>query len=213
MCSKGCTEVFIADFGLATTFEDREHSECGSGSHRSPGKLTGLFNYVRIAYHRRQNASTRGGRARRIRQDEVTFGHSESFWSTCCSIAFLRDSAFFHESFPFSSGTIDILLRIFVIRPGERITLSELRGAILRLDTFFLSREVLCHAPKLVRDFASWKHPDCDSLSKERLDSTSPASNRPPVNLHSPDDFLSNAHRKSRPRGLGKITLGRLLGF
>ncbi|KAK0193732.1 kinase-like domain-containing protein [Armillaria mellea] len=36
VCSKDCAEVFIADFGLATTFEDCEHSECGSGSYRSP---------------------------------------------------------------------------------------------------------------------------------------------------------------------------------
>ncbi|KAK0235850.1 hypothetical protein EDD85DRAFT_617813 [Armillaria nabsnona] len=128
--------------------------------------------------------------------------------------AFLRDSAFFQKSFPFSSGAIDIFLRIFDIRPDERITLPKLHEAILRPNTFFLSREDLSHAPKLVRDLASWRHPDCDSLSnlQEQLDSTPPASNRPPVNLHIPDDFLSNAHQKSQPRGLGRIILGRLLG-
>lgn len=66
--------------------------------------------------------------------------------------AFLRDSTFFQKNFLFSSGAIDILLRIFDIRPGERITLPELREAIPRLDTFFLSCEGLSHAPKLVRD-------------------------------------------------------------
>ncbi|PBK75600.1 kinase-like protein [Armillaria solidipes] len=212
LCSKGCIEVFLADFGLATTFEDCKRSECGSGSYRSPecideGRKSPTYSA------RRSDIWALGIVLVNMLSNRFPWKAAKT--SDVLFNAFLRDSAFFQKSFPFSSGAIDILLRIFVIRPGERITLPELREAILRLDTFFLSREDLSHAPKLVRDLASWRHPDCDSLSnlQEQLDSTPPASNRPPVNLHIPDNFLSNAHQKSRPRGLRRIILGRLLGF
>ncbi|PBL03676.1 kinase-like protein [Armillaria gallica] len=212
VCSKGCTEVFIADFGLATTFEVCEHSECSSGSYRS----SECINEGRKSptYSARQSDVWALGIVL-VNMLSNRFPWKAAKTSDVLFNAFLRDSAFFQKNFPFSSGAIDILLRIFVIRPGERITLPELREAILRLDTFFLSREDLCHAPKLVREFASWRHPDCDSPSnlQEQLDSTPPASNRPPVNLHIPDGDLSNAHQKFRPRGLGRIILGRLLGF
>ncbi|KAK0482147.1 kinase-like domain-containing protein [Armillaria luteobubalina] len=207
VCSKGCTEVFLVDFGLATTFEDCEHSECGSGSYRSPECMDGGRKSPK--YLARQSDVWALGIVL-VNMLSNRFPWKAAKESDVLFNTFLRDSTFFQKSFPFSSGAIDILLRIFVIRPGERITLPKLREAILRLDTFFLSREDLFHAPKLVRELANWGQTGCDSSNRrEKFDSTLPASNRS-VNSHIPDHFLCNTHQSSRPRGLGRIILGHL---
>ncbi|KAK0205646.1 kinase-like protein [Armillaria fumosa] len=178
--------VFLADFGLATTFEDCQHSECGSGSYRSPECI-----------HEARKSPTYSARQSDVWALGIVLVNmlSNRFpWKAAKESdglfrTFLRDSAFFQKSFPFSSGAIDILLHVFDIRPSKRITLPELREAILRLDTFFLSRKDLSHAPKLVRDLASWGHPDCDSSNRqENFDSTLPASDRPP----SPSKFAQS---------------------
>ncbi|KAK0204739.1 kinase-like protein [Desarmillaria ectypa] len=213
LCSKDCTEVFLADFGLATMLEDCKYIGCGSMSYQSPECIGEEWKSPTYSARRSDvwslgivlvNMLSHRRPWKAARTSDVLFN------------AFLRDSAFFQKCFPFSPGVIDILLRIFVLRSGERITLPELREAILRLDTFFLSPGDLSHAPKLVRDIARKRPPGCDSLSnlQKQLSSTPSASNRVSVDsLPVSDDSLSNVHQLSRPRRLIRRILGRLFGF
>ncbi|KAK0469845.1 kinase-like protein [Desarmillaria tabescens] len=161
LCSRDFTKVFLADFGLATTLEDCKHIGCGSMSYQSPECIGEEWKSPTYSARRSDvwslgivlvNMLSRRCPWKTARTSDVLFN------------AFLRDSTFFQKCFPFSPGVINVLLRIFVIRSGERITLPELREAILRLDTFFLSPEDLSHAPKLIRDMAYRSLPDRNQL-------------------------------------------------
>jgi hypothetical protein len=67
---------------------------------------------------------------------------------------FLRNPNIIRSTHPISKGAADIMKRIFVVNPLARITLSELREEIIKLDTFFMSEEDLLQAPLVVREAA-----------------------------------------------------------
>ena len=62
-----------------------------------------------------------------------------------------RDPNFFSKTLPISYSVQALLHRIFVLDPEERITVAELRKAIVAIDTFFLSDMQLSLAGDLVK--------------------------------------------------------------
>jgi len=75
---------------------------------------------------------------------------------------FLRNPDIIRSTHPISKGAADIVKRIFVVNPLARITLSELREEIVKLDTFFMSEEDLLEAPLSVREAAvNYSAPRC----------------------------------------------------
>jgi len=62
-----------------------------------------------------------------------------------CFHAFFKDDDFLLNVLPISEAANCLLKRIFVINPAARISLPNLRQAILEIDTFFLTEEELEH--------------------------------------------------------------------
>ena len=54
----------------------------------------------------------------------------------CCFNAFLEEPNYLRDHFPISEEVEDILLRIFRLNPNLRITLSDLRRAVLNIEKF-----------------------------------------------------------------------------
>ncbi|KAI8995448.1 hypothetical protein BD414DRAFT_479566 [Trametes punicea] len=63
-----------------------------------------------------------------------------------CFSRFVQDPDFLLHMLPISHGANDILQRNFAQNPLSRITLPELRTAILEVDTFFLAEDELSEA-------------------------------------------------------------------
>lgn len=77
---------------------------------------------------------------------------------------FLCDPDIIRSTHPLSKGAADIIKRIFVVNPLERITLSELREEIVNLDTLFMSEEDLLQGPPILREAAiNYSAPRCSS--------------------------------------------------
>lgn len=53
---------------------------------------------------------------------------------------YLSNANFLREMLPISKAANDVLKRIFTFCPTQRISLAELRTAVLALDTFFMSQ-------------------------------------------------------------------------
>jgi hypothetical protein len=77
---------------------------------------------------------------------------------------FLRKPDIIRSTHPISKGVAEIIKRIFVVNPLARITLSELRAEIVKLDTLFMSEEDLLQGPLSLREAAvNYSAPRCSS--------------------------------------------------
>ncbi|KAJ7276510.1 kinase-like domain-containing protein [Mycena haematopus] len=63
-----------------------------------------------------------------------------------CYLSYLGNSDFLLNSLPISRGANTILKRCFQLHPVARPSIAQIREAVLKLDTFFLSDEELAHA-------------------------------------------------------------------
>ena len=75
-------------------------------------------------------------------------GRSPWRYATCedeTFATFLCRDNLLRQILPISEGANDILKKIFVIEPHDRISLTELRTDILRVDTFFSTKEHFQH--------------------------------------------------------------------
>jgi serine/threonine protein kinase len=67
---------------------------------------------------------------------------------------YLRNPDIIRTTHPISKSAADIIKRIFVVNPLARITLSELREEIIKLDTLFMSEEDIQEGPLALRQAA-----------------------------------------------------------
>ncbi|TFK90223.1 kinase-like protein [Polyporus arcularius HHB13444] len=140
MTNEDGSEVYVADFGLATDKNVSNEHRVGTEGYMSPeclGSLGGLKPYC-----------TRFGDIWALGVILVNMITGRQPWRMAepvdeCFAWFLTDPHMLMKSLPISDGVNAILHRIFVLNPLRRITLTELRRAILEVDTFFPEKDEL----------------------------------------------------------------------
>ncbi|KAH9927337.1 kinase-like domain-containing protein [Fomitopsis serialis] len=133
-------EVFVSDFGLATTTRVSSAFGCGSSFYISPECIGRASRGIPFL-----NAVSDIWSLGVILTNMIT---GRNPWTIACAledpafIAYSRDpDGYIRRMLPMSPAARRILLRIFTQDPCDRITLPELRTAILDADTFFLNEE------------------------------------------------------------------------
>ncbi|KAI0670139.1 kinase-like domain-containing protein [Trametes maxima] len=148
LTSKDGSKVYLADFGLAISQPIVEDFGVGTTIYMSPecvGRQTGFK-----PFSARYNDIWALGV---ILVNMISGRHPWQKPTTGdeCFARFVEDPDFLLEMLPISDGANDILQRIFALKPSARISLAELRTAILELDTFFLSDEELSEASEFAQ--------------------------------------------------------------
>ncbi|KAI0824097.1 kinase-like domain-containing protein [Trametes gibbosa] len=137
------SEVYLADFGLATDQTIINEFGVGTKIYMSPECVGREFGYKPFCA-RFSDVWSLGV----ILVNMISGRHpwQKATMEDECFARFVQDPDFFLDVLPISDGANDILQRIFALNPLSRITLPELRQAVLELDTFFLSEDELAAA-------------------------------------------------------------------
>ncbi|KAH9853155.1 kinase-like domain-containing protein [Lenzites betulinus] len=137
------SEVFLADFGLATNQTIVNEFGVGTKIYMSPECVGREFGYKPFCA-RFSDVWALGV----ILINMISGRHpwQKATMEDECFARFVQDPDFLLDVLPISDGAHDILQRLLALNPLQRITLPELRRAILALDTFFLSEAELAAA-------------------------------------------------------------------
>ena len=146
------TQVFLGDFGLATDEAMSKDFRCGSSFYMSPGKS---FSFLFESTHAHLPPAECIGEERGFHSyyNEVSDIWSlgviltnmicgRNPWRTATTNdgrfhQFMSNGGSLRELLPMSQAASDVLKRVFTFNPSERISLAELRTAVLAIDTFF----------------------------------------------------------------------------
>ncbi|THH29880.1 hypothetical protein EUX98_g4317 [Antrodiella citrinella] len=146
MCSLDYEEVYLSDFGLATQVEISNTFGCGSSFYMSPECL-GIMTRSRPYATRESDVWSLGV----ILTNMIT---GRNPWHVASPMndegfrQFLREGAsYLYNALHISADAANILTRIFDPNPDTRITLLELREAVLDAITFFQPRHFYCCNP------------------------------------------------------------------
>jgi serine/threonine protein kinase len=148
----GKMEVFVADFGLATTSQ-MTRSSCGTPCYMSPG-MYHLIKYRRTVLLLKLLAES-------LVPHHAPYSTAEGdIWALGCILAemianvrpwwkaspddrdyngYLMDHAALLDVLPVSDAAYSLLVQIFSPIPGCRPSLDEIRREVLAMDTFFLT--------------------------------------------------------------------------
>ncbi|RDX48878.1 kinase-like protein [Lentinus brumalis] len=140
LVSEDRSEIYLADFGMATNRSMVEDFYCGTAAYMSPeciGHLSGYKAYL-TAY----------SDVWALGVIFVNMISGRNPWERAtlddpCFIQFIENPDFLFDVLPISEGANEIIRRAFVLNPRERFTLPALRQAVLDLDTFFRSEDEL----------------------------------------------------------------------
>lgn len=145
----GGRTVKLADFGLATTDVWSRDFGCGSTFYMSPECQGGK----RV---REYNSAANDVWSLGVILINLTCGRNP--WKQACPqdetfSMFLRDRDFLKTILPLSDELNDILKDIFVLKPGKRISLDELRERVLACREFTVSEEYDTVCESTYRDY------------------------------------------------------------
>ncbi|KAK0482417.1 kinase-like domain-containing protein [Armillaria novae-zelandiae] len=134
--SKGHSQAFLADFGLATPEPYSDEHRCGSWEYMSPECIGKELGFKGKPYSTRANDTWALGV---LLLNMIT---ARSPWEVAkrkdkCFDAYLTNNDYFLAVLPISEGANSIFKKIFDLDPSSRISLPELRSEIVALDTFF----------------------------------------------------------------------------
>jgi serine/threonine protein kinase len=126
--------VKLADFGLATSSDRSEDYGCGSTFYMSPECLDPISSRRPYYYCAPNDVWSLG-----VILVNLTCGRNpwtQASFEDSTYRAFTRSQGFLKTILPLSDELNDILGRIFIRNPDQRITLPELRNSILACSTF-----------------------------------------------------------------------------
>ncbi|KAI0754510.1 kinase-like domain-containing protein [Daedaleopsis nitida] len=140
LVSEDRSQVYLADFGLATNRTLTEEFYCGTATYMSPECIGRMSNYK--PYH------TSCSDVWALGVIFVNMISGRNPWERAslddpCFIQFIENPDFLLDVLPISEGANDIIRRAFVLNPLARISLPAFRRAVLELDTFFRTEDEL----------------------------------------------------------------------
>lgn len=141
VCSNDGQNVYICDFGLATSEVRSSEFGCGSTFYIAPECLGEWF-------PSRATYPTRPGDVWSLGIILVNLVCGRNPWRIAAPSdesfgAFIKDPEFLRRILPISEECLDILTCIFTIDPADRISLPELRKLILSVESFTMNEEEL----------------------------------------------------------------------
>ncbi|TBU41179.1 kinase-like protein [Dichomitus squalens] len=148
LVSEDRSQVYLADFGLATNQPIVQEFYCGTAAYMSPeciGHLSGFRPY----YTALSDIWSLG-----VILVNMISGRNPWEKATLddpCFIQFIENPDFLFDMLPISEGANDILRHIFVLNPLGRPSLQDLRMAILELDTFWRYDDELSVVEEYIR--------------------------------------------------------------
>ncbi|KAK0213772.1 kinase-like domain-containing protein [Armillaria fumosa] len=125
LCSEDGTQVFLADFGLATCEDDYTFRGAGTLPYKSPECLGEDF--------KSPTYSTRSSDVWALGVVLINMMISDP-----CFNYFLCNPDYFLKIFPITHAVNQVLLRVFDVCSSKRITLPELRAEISNIDRFLV---------------------------------------------------------------------------
>ncbi|KZT20406.1 kinase-like protein [Neolentinus lepideus HHB14362 ss-1] len=148
LCSEDGSRLYLSDFGLATRDTISRDFGCGSSYYMSPECIGKEFDLG--AYSTRHSDVWSLG----IILTNMITGRNPWRWATTddeCFCAYLHNRDFLLEMLPISRGTNRILRRIFTLNPHTRISIPDLREAVLAVESFWMSKVDITRAGEHVR--------------------------------------------------------------
>lgn len=141
VCSNDGQDVFICDFGLATSETSSTEFGCGSTFYIAPESLGEWF-------PSNTHYPTQSGDVWSLGVILVNLVCGRNPWRIASPSdesfnAFLADPNFLRRILPVSDQCLSILTQIFTINPADRITLPALRQLILEVESFSMDEEEL----------------------------------------------------------------------
>ncbi|KAI0320667.1 kinase-like domain-containing protein [Amylostereum chailletii] len=148
LCSADGSQLLLTDFGLASESVSSTTFGIGSMFYMSPECLREDLK-LREYSPRHSDIWALG----MILVNMIT-GRSPWRSAVCkddCFAAYLHDPNFLRDMLPISKPACVLLRRILAFNPFSRISLSQLRAEIKKIDTFFMSGEDIARSNKHVR--------------------------------------------------------------
>jgi serine/threonine protein kinase len=144
LCTNEGQDVYVADFGLATSERMSRDFGCGSTFYMSPECQGGIFD-------RLDSYSTQSNDVWSLGVILVNLTCGRNPWRQACPNdetfrAFLQNPNFLRSILPISKSLNYVLRRIFEVDPRTRLTLKQLRQLIEDIDTFNMSEVELLNA-------------------------------------------------------------------
>jgi serine/threonine protein kinase len=141
VCSNDGQDVFICDFGLATSETTSSEFGCGSTFYIAPECLGEWF-------PSNTHYPTRSGDIWSLGIILVNLVCGRNPWRIASPSdesfnAFLKDPAFLRRILPVSEECLYILTQIFTVDPAQRISLAELRRLVLSVSSFSMDEQEL----------------------------------------------------------------------
>ncbi|RPD81749.1 kinase-like protein [Lentinus tigrinus ALCF2SS1-7] len=140
MTNEDGSEVYLADFGLATDKNVVNDRRVGTEGYMSPECLGSLGSSMPYCT-RPSDVWALGVILINMITRRQPWGRAEP--EDECFARFLTEPGMLKMTLPISDSAHTILQRIFVLNPIRRITLTDLRRAILEVDTFFADHDEL----------------------------------------------------------------------
>ncbi|KZT68953.1 Pkinase-domain-containing protein [Daedalea quercina L-15889] len=142
------SRVVLADFGLSTSSERSATFGCGSPYYISPETIGADFEY------RPYDAKVADVWSLGITLVNMIAGRNPWTSATMDDQCFLRSMTkpgYLQKMLPISGEAAAILHRIFTYDPRLRITIPDLRNAILKVKTFFMTGEELAKSDRFAQ--------------------------------------------------------------